>query len=554
MPTTNPTISSSTSQIYNVKSGGSQKTTNVTDVFFADTLNSEYQRTQSAKDSNYDSLVKEKPVSIKEKSTPEPDKTEKQEPVRPEKQDENQSADEVEQTEEQPKAEENSADKTDQDEGKVDEKVKSEDSDKEEETPLDALAGQPEAMTNRQQAMEAISVLQVDVAADNDIDDMDIDIEQEIDAALGSKRQDKTIQTQEESNIGKSDSGIQIQDAGKTDKENELTNKVDGSNTKEVKTDNLVDTEVEVQNDTTEESDFQNELVNLKKDQANTQQVKAEVQVAEVNDETVIETETDESEVDNNTKSKKIDFKDFKHDYSAGQEQMSQNNSGSAGTEDKNASRDHGFDRGDNLSKIAFASSTTEDSKSVQQTLGLDKSSEKMDIDSTKNVDNIVKTVKTMVSNNSSSMVIRLDPPELGEMRISIKSGADGMSIEIQAANAKSQQMLQQSSGQLRSALENSGVNVNNVDVQFKPDMKNDANAGSDFQDDQSNLFDQNSNQNMADSGRNPDDSFQQNFSSWAEGGEFEDADFASAEASGTTQDNSEQWQEISFDAVNVLI
>ena len=552
MTTTNPTNSNSSSHIYGSKSGGNQKATNVTDVFFADALSSEYQKTQSVKDKHYDNSVKES--SVQEKQAPETDKSEKREPQRADNQDDNQPVDDVQKTDDQPKTEESKPEKNDNKENKTDENDKANDVETDDEKPLDTLAGQPEAMTNRQQAMEAMAVLQVEADTDVVLDDQDVDVDLEINTDIESNKQDKTIRPLSDQDAGKTDKDTQAQNADKTADKTEQANVIDINKAKEAKAENPVDSKVDNQADTNKNSDIQNDLAGMKKEQSDTQQVKTDVQINDVKDESTIEVKSDEIRVENNAKDKKVDYKEFKQDQYSSQEQMSQQSSDFAGMDDKNSNRDKGFDRGENVSKISFTSAASGENKNIQQTLGLDKASDKMDIDASKNVDNIVKSVKTMVSNNTSSMVIRLDPPELGEMRINIRSGSDGMTIEIQAANAKSQQMLQQNSGQLRSALESSGINVNNVDIQFKPDMKNDANAGSNFQDDQSNMFDQNANQNMADSGGNPDDTFQQNFNSWTDGAEFEDAEFSTVDTVEATQGNSEQWQEISFDAVNVLI
>ena len=550
MTTTQATNGSSSTQMYGTKSGSSQKSTNVTDVFFGDALNTEIQNKQSSYENSYKSS---KDVSVNERQKPEAVKTEKSEPNRPEKQDESKPVDNTEKTDDKPKVEEEKTDKVEANDAGSEKEAKTDEGKSDEDTALDALAGQPESLTNQQQAAAAMAALNVEAEIVVTTDDQDIDLELDIETDIETKKQENTLLPGTEKDSDKAGNDAVKQNQNKEIENTKLVAAADADKVAEQKSDKTVDVKVDDQAVTVEDTDQQEEFDVIEKKQEAAPEVKAEQQQTETKEEVAVDAKAEEVKVES-SKDKKIDFKAVKHDDYTSQENMSQQNSDFAGMNEKNESRDKGFDRGDNYSKISFISNSSDEHKNIQQTLGLDKANEKMDIDVSKNVDNIVKTVKTMVSNNNSTMVIRLDPPELGEMRINIRTGSDGMSIEIQAANAKSQQMLQQGSSQLRSALENSGIHVNNVDVQFKPDMKNNANAGSDFQDDQSNLFNQDNSQNMPDNGQNQDESFHHNFNNWSDGAEFEDAEFATAELVEAAQSNSEQWQEISFDAVNVLI
>ncbi len=210
------------------------------------------------------------------------------------------------------------------------------------------------------------------------------------------------------------------------------------------------------------------------------------------------------------------------------------------------------FNFGDENVSISGVSNAQAGSDSVKQALALDKSAPSSELNASATVETVVKSVKTMVQDGNSTMVVRLDPPSLGQLNIKISSGSEGMTIEIQASNAKTQEMLQQNSSQLRTALEKSGVSVNNVDIQFKPETRNNSNAGSDPQNNQQDLAGQHKNPEQRNN--NDQDNSRQSFSeSWSTES-FEEKQFASADSFVTAGAGSNSWQELSFDAVDVRI
>jgi len=94
--------------------------------------------------------------------------------------------------------------------------------------------------------------------------------------------------------------------------------------------------------------------------------------------------------------------------------------------------------------------------------------------DMRQNIDRIVKAARTIVNRRSSVMQLRLDPPELGTLRVEIRHSADGLNLQLQATNPKAQQLLQQHSSELRSALEAQGFQTTRIDVQLRLDLGND--------------------------------------------------------------------------------
>ncbi len=94
-------------------------------------------------------------------------------------------------------------------------------------------------------------------------------------------------------------------------------------------------------------------------------------------------------------------------------------------------------------------------------------------VDLTRNVEEIVKSVRTMIGRNQSVVQMRLDPPELGALRIEIKMDANGLNLQMQTGNVRTQQLLQQNAQELKAALEASGIQTGQIDIQLKLDLKN---------------------------------------------------------------------------------
>ena len=94
--------------------------------------------------------------------------------------------------------------------------------------------------------------------------------------------------------------------------------------------------------------------------------------------------------------------------------------------------------------------------------------------DRQENVDRIVRAARTAQTRGASRIQIRLEPPELGTLRIEIKQSSNGLNMQLQATNLKAQQILQQSSNELRAALEAQGLQPRQIDIQLRLDLRND--------------------------------------------------------------------------------
>ena len=92
--------------------------------------------------------------------------------------------------------------------------------------------------------------------------------------------------------------------------------------------------------------------------------------------------------------------------------------------------------------------------------------------DRQENVDRIVRAARTAQARGASRIQIRLEPPELGTLRIEIKQSSNGLNMQLQATNLKAQQILQQTSNELRAALEGQGLQPRQIDIQLRLDLR----------------------------------------------------------------------------------
>lgn len=82
---------------------------------------------------------------------------------------------------------------------------------------------------------------------------------------------------------------------------------------------------------------------------------------------------------------------------------------------------------------------------------------------------NIVSGVQTNLLPHGGTMQIRLDPPELGALQITVQMHNGSMTATFQTTNDDATRMLSHSLGQLKTALESQGVNVEKIQVQQAP-------------------------------------------------------------------------------------
>lgn len=93
------------------------------------------------------------------------------------------------------------------------------------------------------------------------------------------------------------------------------------------------------------------------------------------------------------------------------------------------------------------------------------------------NHDQIVTSLRTQALAKGGAMEIRLDPPELGALQVSVKMSDGVITASFQTSNDEATRLLSHSLGQLKHALEASGVTVDKLQVQQAPKNDHDGNA-----------------------------------------------------------------------------
>jgi len=82
---------------------------------------------------------------------------------------------------------------------------------------------------------------------------------------------------------------------------------------------------------------------------------------------------------------------------------------------------------------------------------------------------NIVTGIHGKLLPDGGTMTIRLDPPELGALQISVHMREGVMTAAFETSNDQATRVLSHSLGQLKSALESAGVSVEKLHVQQSP-------------------------------------------------------------------------------------
>jgi flagellar hook-length control protein FliK len=167
------------------------------------------------------------------------------------------------------------------------------------------------------------------------------------------------------------------------------------------------------------------------------------------------------------------------------------------------------------------------------------------------NVDRVVKAAKAVVTRGSSTIQLRLDPPDLGTLRIEMKHDSSGLTMQLQATNARAHQLLQQNAGELRAALEASGIQTNKIDIQLRLDLHNDDNSSGQGE----------SNYYASDQNGSGQSNFSENEQGYYRGGENQseysyspDLSLHQEEVSSVELAGVGQWQELEFGNVDIQV
>lgn len=90
---------------------------------------------------------------------------------------------------------------------------------------------------------------------------------------------------------------------------------------------------------------------------------------------------------------------------------------------------------------------------------------------SIENVERIVKGAKMSVARGNARVEIRLDPPSLGPLIITMKASRTGIEVQMIASTSEAKQMLDQNKEFLHTALEAQGIKFVKVNVQVSVDI-----------------------------------------------------------------------------------
>jgi len=94
------------------------------------------------------------------------------------------------------------------------------------------------------------------------------------------------------------------------------------------------------------------------------------------------------------------------------------------------------------------------------------------------NHDSIVTGVKAQLLPHGGSMQIRLDPPELGALKVMVEMRDGSMTATFQTSNEDATRLLSHSLNQLKQVLEGQGVSVERLQVQQAPRNESQSSGG----------------------------------------------------------------------------
>ena len=107
--------------------------------------------------------------------------------------------------------------------------------------------------------------------------------------------------------------------------------------------------------------------------------------------------------------------------------------------------------------------------------LGLSRTEAARPTDMQENIERIVKAVRSAGNGSTTRIQLRLEPPELGFLRVEIKHSSTGLQLQFQATTAKAQQLLQQHVSELHAALDNHGLPARQINIQLRLDLRHES-------------------------------------------------------------------------------
>lgn len=86
-----------------------------------------------------------------------------------------------------------------------------------------------------------------------------------------------------------------------------------------------------------------------------------------------------------------------------------------------------------------------------------------------KSIEDIAQIVRSQLTPRHSTMVLRLDPPELGQLRVNVQMHEQTLNIRFEAQTQVGHEALHSKVAELRHALEQAGVHFERVEIEFRP-------------------------------------------------------------------------------------
>ena len=93
-------------------------------------------------------------------------------------------------------------------------------------------------------------------------------------------------------------------------------------------------------------------------------------------------------------------------------------------------------------------------------------------------VEQLARVVRSNLGDRHASMVLRLDPPELGQLRVDVRMHDQVLLLRFQAETQAGHDALQTRLTDLRAALEQHGIHLDRVEVEFRPPVSSGSQNG----------------------------------------------------------------------------
>ncbi len=123
-----------------------------------------------------------------------------------------------------------------------------------------------------------------------------------------------------------------------------------------------------------------------------------------------------------------------------------------------------------------------------------DKTAQDFNLSESKSADELARVIHTSIGSKRSNMTLRLDPPELGRLRVDVRMADEAMTVRFEADTPAGQEAIRGRLTELRDALERHGIHINQMEVELRPPAptrhdlqgnasphRGDANAGQGF-------------------------------------------------------------------------